>query len=115
MHNRAALLLVIVAATAMLISCGGNITKVVHAAGPICGSEFFYNGVQETPDYLWFATDQACDIETPQDQSYTLKFDHQVQQTIVQMGSNMGSIFEWDLIVSVVRPDGRSFSIQQQY
>jgi hypothetical protein len=118
MQFRVALLAILVCTALLLVGCGGihsATPPVVHAAGPQCFPENFYNGVQETGDYLWFATDQACDIGTVQDQSYALKFDHSVQQMIVQMGSNSGSVFEWDLIVTFTRPDGRSYSTQQQY
>jgi len=59
-----------------LIGCGGShsVVPIVKASGPLFSPEFFYFGPQETQDYLWFATDQACDIGTDQTQSYILKF-----------------------------------------
>jgi hypothetical protein len=116
--TKTSLFLLVLSSLCFTTTCGGNSAislPTVHASGPQCFPENFYNGVQETPDYLWFATDMACDIGTLQDQSYTLKFNHTVQEMILQMGSNTGSIFEWDLVVTVTRPDGRQFSTQQQY
>lgn len=106
----------------VIIGCGGDFQRltipVVQASGPLCFDEFFSplaGHVQETQDSLWFTTRQACNIETEQDETYILQFSHDVQTVIIQMGSNAGSLFEWDVILTVTRPDGRSIVIQQQY
>src|SRR5260370_3944633 len=112
------LTLLSVAFLVCLISFSTSCGRDVRAAAPLCGAEFFSplaGHTYETHDGLWFTTAQACDIETEEDETYTLLFDHDVQNVIGQMGSNMGSVFEWDVIVTITLPDGRQTSIQQQY
>jgi hypothetical protein len=99
--------------------CGGGSSPlalpVVSASSPQCFPEMFSPATRETSDSVWFTTDQACDIGTAQDQTYTLAQAHTIQLIVLQQGSNSGSVFEWDVVLTLTRPDGRSIQLQQQY
>lgn len=110
-------------------SCGSRLATVQAAPPPImqsqtqaCTVERFYDGPTETPDYLQFAS-HACLITTAGDgtpaqdvkETYTLKFAHTVQAADIQMGSNTGSEFEWAFWVDFALPNGRGFSLFNQY
>lgn len=93
----------------------------VHASTPDCSPERFFGdgsgnaqGPIENADYLQFAS-QACVITANVNESYTLKFSHNVQAADMQMGSNTGSNLEWAFWVDFNLPSGRSFSLFNQY
>lgn len=94
------------------MGCSG--LRRVQAAAPPCSQERFYDGPTETPDYLQLAT-QACLISEDVREPYTLQYDHEVQAVDLEMGSNTGSELEWAFWVDFKLPDGRSFSLFNQY
>jgi hypothetical protein len=120
------LVLAVLASLILIPGCGGAFAPAtVHASTtPDCTPEYFFDipqssqntpggGVIEGPHTIWMAT-PACVITVPVDQSYTTKFPHKVQLLTVQMGSNTGSIFEWDQVVTVTDPSGNVLLAQQQ-
>lgn len=115
------MLALIVASFLLICACGGaksiNILPAVHAGTPDCTPEYFFDAASpaaiETKNTLWFATN-ACVIETAVSETYVTTLPHNVQRFTIQMGSNQGSQFEWDQVITVIDPSGSVLLMQQQ-
>lgn len=109
--------LIIVGLGILSLSMSKCALQKVQAQTQGCSLEFFFdipsNNAIENTYTTWFATD-ACILTTQVDQTYTTKKEHTVQSFTLQMGSNTGSVFEWDLVFTVTRPDGVIVLQQQQ-
>lgn len=80
---------------------------------PVCTPERFYDGPEETENYVELATD-ACVLGPTEEASITLQFDHVFQRMNLQMGSNTGSELEWDFCVIIAPPpENRSTWIRE--